>query len=115
MQRLLIGLLVGFMLLGLPLLAAADHNRHYDGKRHHQRWDEQRSRNTVIIYQQGPVYKQRPRMGRLRHELRETRRELRQIKRQIRHKRQDHRMRQHYDRRSAVVVGFPHLVFRFDL
>ena len=115
MKKLLLGLLVGVMLLGFPLLAAADHDRHYAGKRHGQRWVESRPGKTVIIYQQGPAYRQHARGKQLRHELRETRRELRQIKRRIRHKRQHHRIEHRYHRRPAVVVGFPHLVFRFDL
>lgn len=115
MKKLLLGLLVGVMLLGFPLLAAADHDRHYAGKRHGQRWVENRPGKTVIIYQQGSAYRQYPRGKQLRHELRETRRELRQIKLRIRHKHQHHRLERRYQRRSAVVVGFPHLVFHFDL
>lgn len=118
MKKLLFGLIVGIMLLGFPLLAAADHDRHDRDKRHGQRWVENRSGNTVIIYQQSRAHRHHSRGRQLRHELRETRREVRQLKRRLRHKHRHHRhhrVERRSPSRSAVVAGFPTLVFRFDL
>lgn len=113
-------LMTGLIFLTVPALASAhgdrDHDRHgsykvYVEKDHghhkHKNWKKAAKRQ----------HKQK---RYLKRELRETRRELRQTKRELRReKRHDRRHDRRHHRRdryvySDVLLGFPHVVFRFD-
>ncbi len=112
-------LVAGLIFVMVPVMASAhgDHDRDRHGSykvyvekdHHHQHKNWKKA-----------AKRQHNQKKSLKRELRETRRDLRQAKRELRrekrHDRRHDRRYYHRDRYvySGAVVGFPHVVFKFD-
>ena len=99
-------LIAGFIFLTTPLIASAHGKNHHRDQRSHRVWVAEKNHHSSYDRPKHQRVKKQ-----LRREVRQTRRDLRQFKRQIRHARRHH---QPYYAKPGVVVGFPHVVFRFD-
>ncbi|NOQ51474.1 MAG: hypothetical protein GQ578_04585 [Desulfuromonadaceae bacterium] len=117
-------LIAGLIFLATPILATAhDTGRHHDrGVKEVKTWSKDRY-GTRHDYRH-PSRHDRRAKKRLQHKVREQRRDIRQLKRQInRYERRRDARRPHYAKpvvvrpvpfRSAMFLGFPHLVFNID-
>ncbi len=94
-------LITTLVFLTIPLSASAHGKQHAEGSRHYRSWNKDHHNHRY----------DRPVKKHLSRELRVTRQELRHVKRQVRH---DSRYRSYYPK-AGVVIGIPHIVFRFDL
>ncbi len=95
-------LIAGLLFLAMPMVAAAhdgygDNRQVHDQGRFHGHKDDRRGQHHNV--------------HKARQPQRDVRRDLRYVKRQIRHDRRHYRSPYVA---SGVVVGLPHIVFRFD-
>ncbi len=117
-------LIAGLIFLATPMPATAhDTGRHHDrGVKEVKTWSKDRH-GTRHDYRHPSRYDQRAEKH-LRHRVREQRRDIRQLKRQV-NRYEDRRdaRRPYYAKpvvvrpapfRSAMFLGFPHLVFNID-
>lgn len=99
-------LIAGFIFLTTPLIASAHGRTHDRDQGSHRTWVAEKNHHDSYHR-----HKHQRSEKQFRRELRKTRRELHQVKRQVRHARRHHRP---YYAKPGVVVGFPHVVLRFD-